>query len=114
MLQALNPRYEMTKKILHTLEGQTREFLIPVRDGQAISLVGTKSGRSYEVGQVVYTGTDMSPSLLAEKLRVLKLEVDHELLKQYLEQIPKFKISKLVELDQNASGLVLAEAEFNK
>ena len=88
----------MTKKILHSPEESrtSSEFLIPIEKGSRFALVGITSGNEYEKGMVVFTGKELTPSMLAEKAEKGQLPVNLALLKAYLEQIPGFKISKLV------------------
>lgn len=59
-------------------------------------LVGVTSGKEYEKGMVVFTGKELTPSMLAEKAEKGLLPVNLALFNAYLEQLPGFKISKLV------------------
>ena len=94
----------MTKKILHSpdIERAQSEFLNPIITDMGFALIGLKTGKEYTRGMVVYTGTELTPSMLSEKAKNVGLESKDELFEAYLSQIPNFKISKMVGIRQGA------------
>ena len=88
----------MTKKILHSPDesGSSSEFLVPIKKSAGFVLVGIASGKEYEQGMVVFTGKELTSSMLAAKAEMGRVPVNLALFNAYLEQVRGFKISKLV------------------
>lgn len=89
----------MTKKILQNPDESNinKELLLPLSNlGSGYTLVGVLTKQKYVEGMVVFTGVDLTADVLAEKTKKSGIEVNHNLFSSYLNQITKFKISKLV------------------
>lgn len=103
---------KVTKKILHSTKDEKRqEFLIPASKSDGFNLVGCKSGKEYLSGIVVFTGKVLTSEMLAEKAKYLRIPIESSLYQRYLEQVPKFKISKLVEISPDNKELELKYVE---
>lgn len=98
--------------MIHSIDGDgKKEFLIPVRKNDGFELVGTVSGQTYERAMIVFTGKEITPSSLAEKAEALGMKRENELYEILIEQIPNFRISKRVVLDDKSKQLVLEYAQ---
>jgi hypothetical protein len=94
----------MTKKILHSPQDASalQEHLIPVARKAGFYLVGIKSGNEYEYGMVVYTGKELTTEILSSKAQALGVEENIELFESYLAQMPNYKISQNVRIQEGA------------
>lgn len=98
----------MTKKMLHTVDGDGRkEFLIPYRVNNRLEFLGITSGKTYHRAMIVFTGREMTSSILADRVRSIGMKPESELYELLLVQISNFKISKKVIIDRDYKQLTL-------
>lgn len=93
----------MTHKFIHT-EDET-EFLIPNIFDKNSEFIGLETGTSYKSGIVVFTGKELTPDLVLEKvllnnqLSFFQKITTKRKLKSFLAQIESFKIGAIVSFD---------------
>ena len=93
------------KKFIST-NSKPYEFLIPYELNAIINLVGLKSGNIYKEGIVVYTGKDLTPNDILEKmieagLKIRFAESQIEIIKSFLDSVSRIKIGRKVEIKLN-------------
>ena len=97
--------------MIHTIDGDgKKEFLIPSSTIDGVKLLGAASGKSYSRAMIVFTGKEITPSILADKAKALGLKPENELYELLIAQLPNFKISKRVVLDGSSKQLELTLA----
>jgi hypothetical protein len=81
------------------------DFLVPMRDSTGVFLLGLKSRKSYEQGQMVYIGKEIATDDIFAKLSDLGYKFDDkdaisQTLNAYLRMLKDYKIGNILRIEQ--------------
>ncbi len=97
----------MTRKILvpvdlDNLEKKVNDIIFPVKINNEIVLKGIKSGKIWNYGIVILTGqkskNDIFKSIVDNGHRIESVEIQLNILNEYVTEMPKFKIGNILKL----------------
>ena len=103
----------MTRKILVPIdienpEKRINDFLYPKPTENGFVLTGIKTDKKWDYGTVILTGeineNDVFKKIVDSGIKINSVEDLLSALREYVQEIPKYKIGNILELNQNKNS----------